>query len=126
FVGASAGDQAPFPASVAGVIVAGASEHPLPAGALAAPAEHVLTLRPGGQYDFASGTSVAAAELSGVLALLLSAAPARPAGTSLEELLRASLGSAGTTQQVTVNVNAALARLEELQRQSRLALRGQR
>jgi len=107
------------------VIAASASEHPLPAGALAAPAEHVLTLRPGGQYDFESGSSVAAAELTGVLALLLSAAPARPAGTSLEELLRASLGPAGTTQQLTVNVNTALARLDELQRESRLAARGQ-
>lgn len=125
FVGASAGEQAPFPASIAGVIAASASEHPLPAGALAAPAEHVLTLRPGGQYDFESGSSVAAAELTGVLALLLSAAPARPAGTSLEELLRASLGPAGTTQQLTVNVNTALARLDELQRESRLAARGQ-
>lgn len=125
FVGASAGVQAPFPTSIAGVIAASASEHPLPAGALAAPGEHVLTLRPGGQYDFESGASVAAAELSGVLALLLSAAPARPSGTSLEELLRASLGPAGTTQQLAVNVNTALARLEELRRQSRLAARGQ-
>ena len=37
-----------------------------------------MTLRPAGQYDFASGTSVAAAELTGVIALLMSASPSAP------------------------------------------------
>ena len=43
-----------------------------------APGEHVMTLRPQGQYDFASGTSVSAAELTGVIALLMSAARHAP------------------------------------------------
>jgi len=120
FVGAAAGPQAPFPAAIPGVISASPSEHPVPAGSLGAPAEHVLTLRPGGQYDFESGSSVAAAELTGVLALLLSGGTPRPGATSLEELLRQSTGG-GTAQPVDVNV--AFARLDELQRESRLASR---
>jgi hypothetical protein len=39
--------------------------------ALYAPGREILTLLPGGHYDFASGDSVATAEVSGVLALLL-------------------------------------------------------
>ena len=127
FVGAAAGAQAPFPVAIEGVIGASASEHPLPAGSLAAPGEHVLTLRPGSQYDFESGTSVAAAELSGILALLLSASPERPAGLSLEELLRQSMVPVSAERETpVVDVNSALARLDELQRESRLAARGAR
>jgi hypothetical protein len=126
FVGASAGAAAPFPAAIAGVIAASPSEHPLPSGGLAAPAEHVLTLRPGGQYDFESGSSVAAAELSGVLALLLAAAPTRLPAPALAELLRESVSPGGAAQAAPVDVNAALARLDALQRESRLAARGQR
>ena len=39
--------------------------------ALYAPGREILTLLPGGHYDFASGDSIATAEVSGVLALLL-------------------------------------------------------
>jgi subtilisin family serine protease len=120
FVGAAAGPQAPFPTAIPGVIAASGSEHPLPAGTLGAPAEHVLTLRPGGEYDFESGSSVAAAELTGVIALLLSAGSPRPAGASLEELLRQGSGTAGQAE--PVDVNAAFARLDAL-RESRLASR---
>jgi subtilisin family serine protease len=42
---------------------------------LLAPGHEVLTLVPGGHLDFASGSSFAAAEVSGTLALLLSARP---------------------------------------------------
>lgn len=117
FVGAAAGPDAPFPTAIPGVVSASGSEHPLP-GSLAAPAEHVLTLRPGGQYDFESGTSVAAAELTGLIALLMAAAPKRPAGRSVAELL------GETAAPAAVNVNAALARLDELQRAAHLATRG--
>ncbi|HXN80221.1 MAG TPA: S8 family serine peptidase [Steroidobacteraceae bacterium] len=118
FVGAAAGPGAPFPTAIPGVISASGSEHPLPAGSLPAPAEHVLTLRPGGQYDFESGTSVAAAELTGLIALLMAAAPKRPAGRGIAQLLRE------TAAPEVVNVNAALARLEELQGAAHLATRG--
>ncbi|HEY4446044.1 MAG TPA: S8 family serine peptidase [Steroidobacteraceae bacterium] len=39
--------------------------------ALYAPGREILTLLPGGHYDFASGDSIATAQVSGVLALLL-------------------------------------------------------
>ncbi|HEY1312582.1 MAG TPA: S8 family serine peptidase [Steroidobacteraceae bacterium] len=39
--------------------------------ALYAPGSEILTLLPGGHYDFASGDSIATAQVSGVLALLL-------------------------------------------------------
>src|SRR5450432_4207846 len=73
FVGAFPDAEPGFPTAIEGVIAAGDSAQALPRGVLAAPGEHVMTLRPQGQYDFASGTSVSAAELSGVIALLMSA-----------------------------------------------------
>ncbi len=114
FVGAVAQSETSFPTSVAGVISAGGSEHALPAGAFAAPSEHVLTLRPQGEYDFASGTSVAAAELTGVIALLMSASPTRLTPGAVVELLQAGApaGAAMHTETAAVDVNAALARLD--------------
>jgi len=103
FVGAAAGADAPFPTAIPGVITAAGMEQPAPAGALAAPSQRVLTLRPGGEYDFESGSSVAAAEITAVMALLISASPTRPSTTTLVSLL---------TAQPAVDVNAALARLD--------------
>ena len=55
-----------------GVIeVASAESQPAPSSALYAPGREILTLLPGGHYDFASGDSIATAQVSGVLALLL-------------------------------------------------------
>ena len=125
FVGAAAGPEAPFPSAIPGVIAAGGTEQPAAAGVLTVPAVHVLTLRPAGQYDFESGTSVAAAELTGLVALLMSATPAHPAGPELAALLRETTRSAtpgGDAAQV--DVNAALARLDRLQREAHLASRG--
>ena len=110
FVGAATGADAPFPTAIPGVLTAGASEQP-PPGALAAPAQHVLTLRPGGEYDFESGSSVAAAEVTGLLALLLSAAPARSPG-DLAALLKESTAAHASAESRPVDVNAALARLD--------------
>jgi subtilisin family serine protease len=103
-----------FPAGVAGVIGAAGSEGAVPPGALAAPARHVLTLRPDAQYDFESGSSVAAAEITGVIALLMSASAARLGSDTILSLLRpastaVSLSSADTA---VVNAAAALARLD--------------
>jgi len=109
FVGPVAGPHEDFPAAIPGVISAGGTGHPLPPGAFAAPSEHVLTLRPAGQYDFVSGSSVAAAELTGVIALLMSASSARLTSAGIVSLL------AGTDS-AAVDVNAALARLDAGQR----------
>jgi subtilisin family serine protease len=52
--------------------------------ALYAPGREILTLLPGGHYDFASGDSMATAEISGVVALLL----AKKASLSAEDAYR--------------------------------------
>jgi subtilisin family serine protease len=112
FVGALAGAQAGFPTAVPGVIAAGASERPLPAGAFGAPSEHVLTTLPGAQYDFESGTSVAAAEITGVIALLMSASPTRLAPAAIPRLLgERTASAAGLPAPASVDAAAALARL---------------
>ena len=113
FVGAAAGPEAPFPTGIAGVITAAGSEQPLSTGALAAPSQHVMTLRPGGEYDFESGTSVAAAELTAVMALLMSASPTRLSTATLVSLLSGPTPVHADGQPV-VDVNAALARLDAL------------
>jgi subtilisin family serine protease len=113
FVGAAAPADAPFPTAIAGVITAAGTEQPLlPAGALAAPSQHVMTLRPGGEYDFESGTSVAAAEISAVLALLISASPTRLPTATLLSLFDGPTAVETTATVPPVDVNAALARLE--------------
>jgi subtilisin family serine protease len=57
------------------------------AGALYAPGNEILTLLPGGHYDFASGASIATAQVSGVIALLL-AKNAELSATAAYRLLR--------------------------------------
>ena len=62
-----------FPTGVTGVLaVESAEDGPWRGGDLLAPGHEILTLMPGGHYDFASGSSLAAAEVSGILALMIS------------------------------------------------------
>lgn len=77
---AAAGPGAPgFPASEAGVLAIGTQPtDSLPgdqAGALTAPGVDILTTVPREGYDFLSGSSLAAAHVTGVVALLLERAP---------------------------------------------------
>lgn len=63
-----------FPASTPGVISVDSSDSTrerLRNGPLFAPGENILTLTPAGGYDFMSGSSLAAASVSGGVALLL-------------------------------------------------------
>lgn len=117
FVGAAADDANSFPANVPGVIGVGSFEHAVGHPTVTAPSVHVLTLRPRAQYDFVSGTSVAAAEVTGVVALLLAADP-HLSGSAVEELLKRTAGSgaqANPAQALTgansVDAGAALAQL---------------
>jgi hypothetical protein len=94
-----------FPDNAPGVIVvrvSGASA--APPGVLSAPGNDILTTQPGGGYDFTSGSSMAAAHVSGIVALLLSLAPKLDAHAVRDLLLRSSKVSGGTLQ-----VNAASA-----------------
>ena len=125
FVGAAGGADEGFPTAIPGVITAAGSEQALPPGALTAPAEHVLTLRPGAQYDFESGTSVAAAELTGVIALLMSASSTRLATNTIVSLLSEAAAGAASVAAVppAVDVMAALARLDARQHRGAVAVR---
>ena len=77
----------------------------------------MLTLRPHGEYDFSSGSSVAAAEITGVIALLISASSTRLDAAALRTLLG--------RDHAAVDVNGALANLDSRGRTS-LAARSAR
>jgi len=127
FVGARA-DDGGFPAAIPGVFGAVGRVGANPPRAHAAPARHVLTLRPHAQYDFESGSSVAAAEITGVIALLLSATPARLGTDAIVSLLQPAPGpvSVHSAAPAVVNAAAALARLDLSQQRTCSAARGGR
>ncbi|HET7592339.1 MAG TPA: S8 family serine peptidase [Rhodanobacteraceae bacterium] len=103
------GDLGGFPDEAPGVIVVrttGAST--APPGVLSAPGRDILTTQPDDGYDFSSGSSMAAAHVSGIAALLVSLAPGLDARTIHDLLLRSSETVDGTLQ---VNAAAAVAAL---------------
>ena len=100
-----------FPDSAPGVIVVRASNTSVaPSGVLSAPGSDILTTQPGGGYDFTSGSSMAAAQVSGITALLLSLAPTLDAQSVHDLLLRSSKISNGLFQ---VNAAAAVSALRD-------------
>ena len=123
FVGAAAEPADAFPTGIPGVVAAQGLQHPLKADAFSLPANHVLTLRPDGQYDFESGTSVAAAELTGVIALLMSSTDSRPTTGTIVSLLRETAQAPGGPTAASIDVNAALAKLDLEQHRGRVAAR---
>lgn len=91
------GRQTGFPSGVAGVLGVraliageegvGGPGHPEAPGLVAAPGDEVLSTVPGGSFDFFSGSSLAAAHVSGIVALALELRPGLgPEGVG--ELLR--------------------------------------
>jgi subtilisin family serine protease len=117
FVGAAAppdvhgGFPAEIPA-VLGVDAAEGSAHD--ASHLLAPGHEVLTLAPGGTYDFASGSSLATAEVSGIVALMRARRPNLTVETAREILQRSSqMVDAPNGGFRSVNACAALAKLLE-------------
>ncbi|HJV70691.1 S8 family serine peptidase [Ideonella sp.] len=102
------GRRGGFPTGTPGVIAAGVAGEIDPAAAdvLAAPGRDVLTLQPGGRYDYASGSSIAAAHVTGVAALLLAADPRLDRATLGAALLEHGSGPA------RLNASAALASIE--------------
>jgi hypothetical protein len=95
-----------FPIGVKGVWAVSESEADLPSAteALRAPGKDVLTLEPGGHYGFASGSSLAAAHVSGAAALLRSLLPNASPAQLRERLARRTPGRQGTV----IDVCAAL------------------
>lgn len=88
-----------FPDATPGVIVVRTSgTTPSPPGVLSAPGEDILTTQPNGGYDFTSGSSMATAHVSGVVALLLALAPQLDARSVHELLQRTSRRRDGLLQ----------------------------
>jgi subtilisin family serine protease len=73
-----------------------------------APARDIVTLVPKGHYDFASGSSLATAQISGVVALLL-ARNGKLGVVRLRELLKQSTMKHDTTRGPYLSVNACAA-----------------
>jgi subtilisin family serine protease len=92
-----------------GVIEVASAENAAAAGgAVYAPGREILTLMPGGRYDFASGDSIATAQVSGVLALLLAKNSALSAADALR-LLQATSAHGGNPGSPESSVDACAA-----------------
>ncbi len=128
FVGATAAQVDSFPTNIPGVIGVAATEHQQAGASLLAPATHVLTLRPASQYDFESGSSVAAAEVTALIALLLGESPHLNASAAVSFLSGGQLQADATRGQTgaTVDINGALARLEASRSAGRVAATNRR
>jgi len=115
---ADGGQADTFPADVPGVLAvqsaedaAGASRH------LLAPGHGILTLTPGGHYDFASGSSLATAEVTGVVALLIADGRRLP-GRRVERILTDSSRQFATPRGVLTSINACAAVADAMARAS--------
>jgi subtilisin family serine protease len=109
----NAGPEA-FPAALKEVIAVAESEsHGTHGNALRAPGRDLVTLVPQGHYDFASGSSLAAAQVTGVIALLLER-QRKLTTDGILRILRASTEERETAYGRVTSVNAcrALAQLE--------------
>lgn len=100
-----------FPASVAGVLVVDAGDQAARVSRarrfpLAAPGVDILVPRPRGGFDYSSGSSLAAAQVSGIVALLRARQPLLPA-SDIRTLLMLSRSSYANS----VNACRALAEL---------------
>jgi subtilisin family serine protease len=110
-----------FPTSVPGLLSAQVATAKHQSAVLSAPGSEILTLSPGGRYDFASGDSVAVAAVSGVAALLLSTRGDLSAA-QIAALLTASIPAAALPPTAdsdpmgggTVSINACQALIELL------------
>jgi subtilisin family serine protease len=98
-----------FPIDVPGVLAVQSAED---AGKgsrhLLAPGNGILTLVPGGHYDFASGSSLATAEVTGIVALLLADGRRLP-GPTVDQILTRSSRQFATPAGVVTSVNACAA-----------------
>ena len=100
---AAAPSQAGFPADIPGVIVVGAEGQGQSAG-LSAPGVDILVPVPGGGFDFASGSSLSAAHVTGVIALMVAARP----GIGHDDLV-GLLGGSRAEEGGSINACRALA-----------------
>jgi len=122
FVGAVApqGASGEFPAGIDGVLAVASAEDASSSGGryLLAPGREVLTLVPGGHLDFASGSSLAAAEVSGTLALLLAEQHGITAARARSILTTTSAQVIGPSGAALTSINACAALVAIMQRDS--------
>ncbi len=102
-----------FPATLPRVLAVAEAEMPGRGGdgdsrILRAPARDIVTLVPNGHYDFASGSSLATAQISGVVALLL-ARNQKLTSARMHEVLAQSTEKHDTTRGPFLSVNACTA-----------------
>jgi subtilisin family serine protease len=110
------GDVAGFPDNAPGVIVVRVTGPSAAAfGVLSAPGKDILTTQPDGGYNFISGSSMAAAHVSGIAALLLALAPRLDARNVHDLLLKSSKVSGGMLQ---VNAESAVLALRDSEKSS--------
>lgn len=115
-----------FPAHVKGVIPVASAEIPASAPSIqpliTAPGREILTTLPHASYNFMSGSSFAAAHVSGIAALLLELNP-RLKGEQIVEILQASIhGPADAKLAGALNACEAVARVSHRQACSDLEL----
>ena len=124
---AESGDGPGFPASLQSVIVVVASDaggriaQRLPSGskpAIAAPGVDILTIAPREAYALVSGSSFAAAHVTGVVALLLEQNPELTPGDALELLKATARPIQGAAPSRVAGVVDACAALGKLLRRS--------
>lgn len=101
-----------FPTNIDGVLAVDAAESGhATGGVLRAPGHDIISLAPDGHYDFYSGSSLATAEISGLIALLRAKRP----NLSAAEAARLLSGSASGTQREATpdapNVCVALSKM---------------
>jgi subtilisin family serine protease len=103
-----------FPDGAPGVIVVRTSATtPAPPGVVSAPGNDILTTQPGGGYDFSSGSSMATAHVSGIVALMLALAPGLDPAAVHAILLSSSAQKKGMLE---VNAAGAVAALKKTAR----------
>jgi hypothetical protein len=99
-----------FPLGIAGVIAVDQTERASTSDAvLHAPGRDILSLAPAGRYDFATGSSFAAAHVTGAIALLRARVPSLDAATLFAVLQRTRTHD---DQGDRINVCAALAAVQ--------------
>ena len=100
-----------FPANVPGVIIVDSSTSPAPSGdhtsgIINAPGNDILVASPGGGFDYSSGSSLAAAHVTGIVALLVALNPALTG----EEII-VLVADSQQADSVSVNACRAIAQL---------------
>jgi hypothetical protein len=110
---AAAGTGTSFPAALEGVIAVSGGGPSASPTAIVAPGVDVLSLAPPDGYDYFSGDSIAAAQVAGIVALLLEGA-SRPRASQVRALLVRSAGNSPAALQDIVPLVNACAALAEL------------